>query len=82
MPYIHVRITDEGVSDEQRAGLGEDPRSRRPIEQPLAELVLEPANGLADRRLGPVQLTGRGREAALGRDECERLQILQLHASS
>ena len=35
------------------------PFLRRAVEQPLAELVLEPPDGLADRRLGAVQLLGR-----------------------
>jgi hypothetical protein len=70
------------VLQEQRAGLGEDPGSRRAIEQPLAEFVLEPANGLADGRLCPMQLAGRGGETTLGRDQGERLEILQLHATS
>ena len=45
--------------------------ARRPIEQPVAQLVLEPADRLADGRLRPVELLGGLREAALGGDRDE-----------
>ena len=68
-----------GVILEQAAGLGQGAVPRRPIEQPIAELFLEPLDGLADRGLGPVEFLGGLREAALGRDCCENREVLQLH---
>ena len=52
---------------EQPAGLGQRAVARGAVEQPLAQLVLQPADGLADRRLGPVQLLGGRREASIRR---------------
>ena len=63
------------VVAQHAAGLGQRALLRRSVEQPLAELVLEPPDGLADGRLGPMQL-GRGpRKAALGRDGQKDLQF-------
>ena len=52
---------------------------RGPIEQALAQLLLEPADGLADGRLRAVELGGRAREAALGGDGEKDLQFGQFH---
>jgi hypothetical protein len=41
-----------GVVLEQPAGLGQGAVAGGAVEQPLAELVLDAADGLADRRLG------------------------------
>src|SRR5690606_35289796 len=48
--------------------------------EPLPQLVLQPADGLADRGLGAVQLGGRPGEAALGGDGQKYLQLGQFHA--
>ena len=66
---------------QQPAGLGERAVSGRSIEQALAQLLLQPADALADRRLGPVELRGGAeklRSAATVRKTC---QILELHDS-
>ena len=52
------------------------------VEEPLAELVLEAPDGLADGRLGAVELGGGPREAALGGDGQEDLEFGEFHASS
>ena len=57
-----------GVVLQQRARLGQRAVARRPVEELVPELVLEPPDGLADGRLGAVQLLGRLGEAPLGRD--------------
>ena len=54
------------------AGLGQRAVLRRAVEQPLAELVLEPAHRLADGRLRAVHLGRGAREAALLRRRRER----------
>ena len=51
-------------------GLGQRPGFGRPIEQLLAEVVLEPPHGLADGRLRPVDFgRGAGKAALLGDGE-------------
>ena len=60
-------------------GFGQRALLRRSIEQPLAELVLEPPDGLAHGGLGAVQLGGGAREAALGRDGQKDLEFGQFH---
>ena len=87
LPHRGLRLAREAdeplrVVLQQLARLGQRAVARRPIEEPLAELVLEPANGLADGRLRAVKLARRGREAALGGDDQERGQVRQLHAQS
>ena len=67
------------VVEQQLACLGQPPALRRTIEQPLVELVLEPPDGLADRRLRPVQPFRRAREAALVGDGEEDLQLGEIH---
>ena len=60
-PHQPLRILAEHAARlGQRALLG------RAVEQPLAQLVLEAPDGLADRRLGAVQLGRGSREASLG----------------
>ncbi len=44
---------------QQPPGLGQRAVSRGPVEQLLAQLVLEPPDRLADGRLGPVEPGGR-----------------------
>ena len=69
-----------GVIEQDRAGLRQPPGLRRSVEQPLAELVLQPADRLADRGLRAVQPGRRPREAPLGRDHPEHLKLVQFHA--
>ena len=57
-----------GVVTQQAAGLGEGGVLGRAVEQPLADTLLETADGLADSRLRPVQLHGCPGEAAFGGD--------------
>ena len=61
--------------------LGQRPVARRPIEELVAELVLEAPDRLADGRLRAVQLLRRLRKAAIGGDRNECVQVLQLHSS-
>ena len=69
-----------GILAQHPAGLGQRPLLRRTIEEALTQLVLEPPNRLADRRLRAVQLRCRTREAALGRHRQEHLQLGEVHA--
>ena len=57
-----------GVVAEEPAGVGQGGVLGGAVEQPLADAVLEPADRLADRRLGAVQLHRRPGEAPLGGD--------------
>ena len=56
-----------GVLLEQDARLGQCAVARRAVEQLVAELVLEPPDRLADRRLGAMEPLGRLRKAAVRR---------------
>ena len=56
------------IVPEQPSGVGQRGVLGRPVEEALADALLEPADGLADGRLGPVQLHGRPGKAALGRN--------------
>ena len=69
-----------GVVAEQAPGVGQRGVLGGAVEQPLADALLEPADGLADGRLGPVQLHGRPREAPLGGDLQKHAQFAQFHA--
>ena len=57
-----------GVVAQQAPGVGQRGVLGGAVEQPLADALLEPADGLADRRLRPVQLHGGPGEAAFGGD--------------
>src|ERR1017187_2201347 len=50
-----------------------------PGKQPLAELGFELAHLFAERRLRPVELIGRAREALLFDDLQERLNLIEVH---
>ena len=64
---------------QQAAGLGQRAVAGRAVEQPLAELVLEPADRLADGRLGAVQPPAAAEKLRSVRDGEKRRQIRQLH---
>src|SRR4051812_7480625 len=60
-------------------GLRQGAISRAAIEQLVAQFVLEPADGLADRRLSAVQFLGSlGKTSILGHRN-EGVEVLQLH---
>jgi hypothetical protein len=61
------------------ACLGQGAGLRRAIEELLAQLHLEAAHGLADRRLGPMHLRRGAREAPLVRDGQEDLERGEIH---
>ena len=67
------------VVEQQLAGVGQRAVARGPVDEPLAGIVLEPADGLAHGRLGPAQLPGGPREAALGGHHGEDPQVLEGH---
>ena len=48
-----------GVIAEEASGVGQGGIFGGAVEQPLADTLLQPPHGLADRRLGPVELHGR-----------------------
>ena len=52
-----------GVALEQASGLGQGAVPRGAVEQPLAQLILDPPDRLADGRLGPMEPAGGCREA-------------------
>jgi hypothetical protein len=61
------------------AGIGERHRTPRALEQPHAQLRLQRADLLAQRRLGDVQALGGAREVQLLGDGDEIAQVTQLH---
>src|SRR6266478_355821 len=71
-----------GVLLQGAAGVGEDPFAGGPVKQRLAQLLLEFANGLADRRLGTKQLLGRAREAPLAGHHQEDFELRKVHGSA
>ena len=68
-----------GIVLEEAAGLGQRAVARRAVEQAIPELFFEAFDGLADRRLGPVELLCGLGKTSLGRDGRENGEILQLH---
>ena len=71
-----------GVVLEQAAGLGQGAVPRGAVEQPLAQLILDAPDRLADGRLGPVEPPGGRGEAPVRRNRQESGQIRQLHKST
>ena len=57
-----------GVIAKETPGVGQRGILGGAVEQPFADALLEPSDGLADRRLGAVELHGRAREAPFGGD--------------
>ena len=76
-PHQPLRVVEQDA-----AGFGELAVLGGPVEEALAEVVLETLDGLADRRLRPVQPGGGPRKASLGGDRQKDLQLGQIHASS
>ena len=76
-PHQPLRVVEEHAS-----GLGELAVLRRPVEQALAEVVLETLDGLADGRLRPVQPGRSPGKASLRGDRQKDLQLSQIHGSS
>ena len=70
-----------GIVLEEAAGLGQRAVARRAVEQAIPELFFEAFDGLADRRLGPVELLCGLGKTSLGRDGRENGEILQLHGA-
>lgn len=68
-----------GVRDQQMTGLGEHGSPPQAVEQPDAELVLQGADVLGDRRLGEVEGLGRARERPERGDPREDLELPQIH---
>ena len=68
-----------GVVLEEPARLGQRAVPRGPVEQPLPQLVLDPAHRLADGRLGPVEAPGGGRKAPIRRHGKECGEVGELH---
>ena len=70
------------AGDEQLAGLRHRDAPRRALDERDAELRLEAADLLRQRRLRDVLAGGRAREVALVRDGDEVAQLAQIHAFS
>ena len=71
-----------GVVAQQPPGVGQGGVLGGPVEEPLADALLEPPDRLADGRLGPVQLHGGPGEAPFGRNLKEYAQFAQFHGST
>ena len=69
------------VVEEHAPGFGELAVLGGSIEEPLAEVVLETLDGLADRRLGAMQPGGCLRETSLRGDGQKNLQLSQIHGA-
>src|SRR5262249_10327707 len=67
------------LAEEGDAGVGQAAPAVRAIEQADAELVLERADLLAERRLRHVQAGGRAREVQLLGDGDEVAEVAELH---
>ena len=67
-----------GVVAQQPAGVGQGGVLGGAVEQALADALLEPADRLADGRLGAVQLHGRPGEAPLG-GNLQKPKFAQFH---
>ena len=68
-----------GVVAQEPPGVGQRGVLGGPVEQPLADALLEPPDRLADGRLGPVQLHGGPGEAPFGGNLEEDAQFAQFH---
>jgi hypothetical protein len=69
------------VDRQDPAGIGQQPPAAGPIEQRVANFVLEPLDRLADRRLGSVEGLGGRREAAFPDNREKRLELREVHGS-
>ena len=67
-----------GAFEEGRAGLGRRDAARVALEQPHAEVGLELADRLRERRLGDVQAGGRARHLPLLHDDDEVVELAQV----
>ena len=67
------------VVEQHPARLGELAVLRRTVEQAFAKVFLEPANGLADGRLRPMQPGGRPGKAPLRRNGQKYLKFSEIH---
>ena len=63
------------------ARLGERHLPARPLEERIADLLLQFADLLAERRLGDVQRLRRPREVLMIRDGDEIREVTQFHPS-
>ena len=68
-----------GIVLEDTARFGQCAVFRRPIEEPLANLVFESADGLTDRRLGSMELRCSSGKTSLGGDGEKNAQLGQIH---
>jgi hypothetical protein len=71
-----------GEVAQEPSGVGQGGILGRPVEQPLADTLLQPPHRLADGRLRPVQLHGGAGEAPLGRNLKEYAQFAQFHGTT
>ena len=68
-----------GMLQQHLAGVGQHAAPAGTVEERLPDLVLEPLNDLADRRLRAVQGLGRLGKAAFPDDGDERLELEEVH---
>ena len=73
-PHQALRVVEQDPT-----GLGQLAVLGGPVEQALAQVVLEAPDGLADGRLRAVQAGGGLREAPLGGDRQKDLQFSEIH---
>jgi hypothetical protein len=75
---LHVEETF-GMPQQYLSGVGEHTSAARSIEERMADLIFEPLNDLADRRLRPVEHLGGFRKAAFAHDRDECFEFEQIH---
>ena len=68
-----------GASGDRHAGFGRGDAPARALEQRGAQLALEPADLVRQRRLGEVELLGGAREVAVPRHRLHASQLPELH---
>ena len=76
---LQLRQDPPRPRDQQLPGLGDRHPARRPLDERDADLLLEPADLLRQRRLGDVLTLGGAGEVALVGERDEVFELSQIH---
>ncbi len=75
----HLAVDPIHPLQEQPAGRRGDDPARLPLEQPAADMVLDPAEDLGERRLGQPQFPRRRRDRTAGGDGADKADVPGFH---